>query len=336
MIIILFEEQAHPSDIEKACAIFTEQNIPSYLVSPQMLVGEAHANSTILPRLKELPRVHCVQERNQPYFLISREFQAADTQIPLGETFFTPQSFTLIAGPCSIEHPRMLNETAHFLSGLGIKILRAGTYKCRTSPYSFQGNGEKALEHLKSSATKFSMKTVTEVVGEDVTEKTAEYTDILQVGSRNSQNFQLLQKVGKQTKPVLLKRGFMNTVQEFLLSAEYVALAGNRQIILCERGIRTFETATRNTLDIASVPLVRQVSHLPMIVDPSHAAGRRDIVIPLVKAALAAGAQGAIIEVHPNPKHALSDGAQSLDFHEFERLVSEVRTLAQAMNIQVV
>ena len=179
------------------------------------------------------------------------------------------------------------------------------------------------------------MKVVTEVLGERMVENVACFADILQVGSRNSQNFQLLAKLGQQSRPVLLKRGFMNTIHEFLLAAEYIAAAGNRQIILCERGIRTFETETRNTLDIAAVPLVHLESHLPIIIDPSHAAGRTDIITPLVKAAMAAGAQGVLVEVHPHPERALSDGKQSLDFHQFEILLSEVHQFAQTLQIQV-
>jgi len=226
-------------------------------------------------------------------------------------------------------------ETAEFLASLGVKILRGGAFKPRTSPYSFQGLGVKGLEYLREAADKFNMKVVTEVMSEIDLDIVAKYSDILQIGSRNAQNFSLLKKVGKKKKPVLLKRGFMNTVEEMLLAAEYVALQDNMNIILCERGIRTFEKATRNTLDISAVPVIRFQSHLPIVVDPSHAAGRNDIIAPLARAAMAAGAHGILVEVHPRPEEALSDGKQSLSFKQFEELYCELKELSKPLGVNM-
>ncbi|NUM34900.1 MAG: 3-deoxy-7-phosphoheptulonate synthase [Candidatus Brocadiae bacterium] len=332
MIKILFPKDIKQELIFHASEIFKEKNIPFYVQHNEENVSFLASEGKEIA--ESLVGSVQIQEFSLPYPLVSRKFHPEDSVVSLGSVSFQKDSFTLIAGPCSIENKAMISDTAQFLSGLGIKILRGGTYKCRTSPYSFQGN-EHSLEYLQEIARKFSMKTVTEVLGEDLLEETAKVADMLQIGSRNSQNVRLLQKVGMQKKPVLLKRGFMNTMQEFFLSAEYIALTGNNNIILCERGIRTFENATRNTLDIAAIPVAKKETHLPIIIDPSHAAGRRDIIPALVKAGMVAGAQGAIIEVHPDPEHALSDGKQSLNFQEFEKLLGEIRTLAQAINIQI-
>ncbi len=332
MIKILFPKDTKQELILHSSEIFKEKNIPFYVQhETENIVVFAPEGKEIIQSLTNAVQI---QEFFLPYPLVSRKFHPEDSVVSLGNVSFQKDVFTLIAGPCSIENKAMISDTARFLSGLGIRILRAGTYKCRTSPYSFQGN-EHSLEYLQEVAEQFSMKTVTEVLGEDLVEETAKVADMLQIGSRNSQNVRLLQKAGMQKKPVLLKRGFMNTMEEFFLSAEYIALTGNTNIVLCERGIRTFENATRNTLDIAAIPVAKKETHLPIIIDPSHAAGRRDIIPALVKAGMAAGAQGAIIEVHPDPEHALSDGKQSLNFQEFERLLTEIRILGQAMNIQV-
>lgn len=234
-------------------------------------------------------------------------------------------NFTIIAGPCSIESKEQIFEIAKFLRKIGVHVLRGSAFKPRTSPYSFQGLGEKALKWLREAGDEFNLPVVTEVMDTRHVKLVAEYADILQIGARNMQNTPLLREVGKTKKPVLLKRGFSSTIEEWLLAAEYVMMEGNESIILCERGIRTFEPATRFTLDISAVPVVKELTHLPVIVDPSHAAGKRSLIPPLAKAALAVGADGIMIEIHPNPSKALSDGPQSLIFEEFERLVSEVR-----------
>jgi len=271
----------------------------------------------------------------KPYKLVAREFQSADSIVKVDDVPIGDGYFTIMAGPCAIEDREMIEETASFLSEHGVKILRGGAFKPRTSPYSFQGLGEKGLNYMREAADTYNMKIVTEVVGVNVLELVSQYADILQIGARNSQNFQLLKSVGESGKPVLLKRGFMNTVEEFLLSAEYIAARGNKKIILCERGIRTFETATRNTLDISAIPVVRLQSHLPIIVDPSHSAGRRDIIIPLVRAAIAVGAHGILVEVHPRPETALSDGKQSLNFTDFEELLNGIKEISRVMGVEL-
>nr|1ZCO_A Chain A, 2-dehydro-3-deoxyphosphoheptonate aldolase [Pyrococcus furiosus]1ZCO_B Chain B, 2-dehydro-3-deoxyphosphoheptonate aldolase [Pyrococcus furiosus] len=237
------------------------------------------------------------------------------------------EGFTIIAGPCSIESREQIMKVAEFLAEVGIKVLRGGAFKPRTSPYSFQGYGEKALRWMREAADEYGLVTVTEVMDTRHVELVAKYSDILQIGARNSQNFELLKEVGKVENPVLLKRGMGNTIQELLYSAEYIMAQGNENVILCERGIRTFETATRFTLDISAVPVVKELSHLPIIVDPSHPAGRRSLVIPLAKAAYAIGADGIMVEVHPEPEKALSDSQQQLTFDDFLQLLKELEAL---------
>ncbi|KAF2955956.1 3-deoxy-7-phosphoheptulonate synthase [Marinitoga sp. 38H-ov] len=243
--------------------------------------------------------------------------------------------FTIIAGPCSVEDKNIIEETAHLLNELNINIMRGGVFKPRTSPYSFQGLGKKGLEYLKLAANKYNLKIITEALDEDSLNIVNECADIIQIGSRNAQNFGLLKKVGKLNKPVLLKRGFMMTIEEFLYSAEYIAYEGNNNIILCERGIRTFETKTRNTLDISAIPVLKKETHLPIIVDPSHAAGRSDIIPDLIKASLAVGSHGIMVEIHPHPEKALSDGKQSLNFKEFEKIIKEVKGLAKYFGVDI-
>ncbi|WP_175059375.1 3-deoxy-7-phosphoheptulonate synthase [Thermococcus sp. 2319x1] len=235
--------------------------------------------------------------------------------------------FTVIAGPCAVESQEQIMKIAEFLAEKGVKVLRGGAFKPRTSPYSFQGHGEDALKWMRKAADEYGLVTVTEVMEASQVGLVAKYSDMLQIGARNSQNFELLKAVGKVDNPVVLKRGMANTVQELLYSAEYILSGGNENVILCERGIRTFETSTRFTLDISAVPVVKELSHLPIIVDPSHSAGRRELVIPLAKAAYAVGADGIIVEVHPEPEKALSDSAQQLTFEDFERLLREIEGL---------
>ena len=235
------------------------------------------------------------------------------------------EEFIIIAGPCSVESREQVFKTAEVVKRCGGHVLRGGAFKPRTSPYSFQGLGEEGLKILREAGDKFNLPVVTEVMDTKLVKLVEKYADILQIGARNMQNFPLLKEVGRSSKPVLLKRGFSSTVEEWLLAAEYIMLEGNEKIILCERGIRTFEKATRFTLDISAVPVVKELSHLPIIVDPSHAAGRRSLVKPLAKAALAVGADGVMVEVHPDPPKALSDGNQSLNFEEFKELVRELK-----------
>lgn len=267
----------------------------------------------------------------KPFKLASREFKAESTVIPIRDEKMGDGSFMVIAGPCAVESREQIMETASFVKEKGARALRGGAFKPRTSPYSFQGLRMKGLEYLKEAAERYKLPLVTEALDTDTVSAVAEYTDIVQIGARNMQNFSLLRAVGELKKPVLLKRGLMARIEEFLLAAEYILSEGNEKVILCERGIRTFEKYTRYTLDISAVPLVKGLSHLPLVVDPSHAAGRRDLVAPLARASLVAGADGLLVEVHPDPEKALSDGPQSLNLEEFSKLMEELMKVSQAL-----
>jgi len=240
--------------------------------------------------------------------------------------------FNIIAGPCAVESKEQMSLIGEKLNSLNIKILRGGAFKPRTSPYSFQGLGFNALKILRETADKYGMKVISEIMDPRDVKEAYDYVDIYQIGSRNMQNYSLLREIGKIDKPVLLKRGMTATIKEWLMAAEYIALEGNENIILCERGIRTFEDYTRNTLDITAVPIIKSISNLPIIVDPSHGTGRRDLVIPASRAAVAVGADGLMVEIHPSPCDALSDGIQSLDFEEIDRLVMETFALKKCID----
>ena len=278
-----------------------------------------------------LPGVEQIVPILKPYKLASREFQETDTIVRVGEVRIGGPAFTVIAGPCSIESEEQMMESGYAAKKAGAKILRGGAFKPRTSPYSFQGMEEEGLKLLRKVGDKMGMPVVTEVMNTMDVDLVEQYSDILQIGARNIQNFALLKAVGHCHKPVLLKRGMMTTIEELLMSAEYILSGGNGQIILCERGIRTFETATRNTLDISAVPVLKELTHLPVIVDPSHAAGYAKYVLPLARAAVAVGAHGIIVEIHPEPEKAFSDGAQSLRPEQFYRLMDEVTLLEKTM-----
>jgi 3-deoxy-7-phosphoheptulonate synthase len=269
----------------------------------------------------------------KPYRLAAREYAAGDTQIALGDparTVIGGQALVMMAGPCSVEGREMLHQTARAVQARGARVLRGGAFKPRSSPWAFQGLGQEALELLVEVRAATGMPVVTEVMDTRQVELVAEHADILQIGARNMQNFALLSEVGRAQRPVLLKRGLSATVTELLQAAEYVMAQGNRQVILCERGIRTYETATRNTLDVAAIPVLKRETHLPVIVDPSHAAGRAPLVAPLAMAAIAAGADGLIVEVHPDPTTARSDGEQSLTFEAFATLMQQAAVFAAA------
>jgi 3-deoxy-7-phosphoheptulonate synthase len=261
----------------------------------------------------------------QPYKIVSRELKQQKSVIRVGDLEIGGSEFIVMAGPCSVETREQLMETAEAVKQAGAQMLRGGAYKPRTSPYDFQGLEVEGLKLLAEARSRTGLKIVTEVVSAEDTDVVAEYADILQVGARNMQNFTLLKRLGGAGRPVLLKRGMSSTIKELLLSAEYIASHGNNQVILCERGIRTFETATRNTLDLAAVPVLNELSHLPVVVDPSHGTGRRSIIRPASKAAVAIGADGLIIEVHPRPHEAWSDGPQSLTPPEFSEIMAELR-----------
>lgn len=282
--------------------------------------------------LEVFPGVEKVMPVLSPYKLVSREFKSGDSLIDVGRGIkIGGKKIVVMAGPCAIENADTLCEIAQEIKKAGAEILRGGAFKPRTSPYSFQGLGEEGLKCLKDAGEALGLVTVTEVMDPRDVGLVARYADILQIGCRNMQNFNLLKEVGQTRKPVLLKRGLSNTIKELLMSAEYILAGGNFNVILCERGIRTFEEATRNTLDISAVPVVKQLSHLPIVVDPSHAAGRWGFVPALSRAAVACGADGLIIEVHSHPEEALSDGAQSLLPDNFTTLMDELKVLAKAV-----
>ena len=283
----------------------------------------------ILDGVKEVIRI------NSPYKLASRVFQEDDTVIEVNGTKFGGAYTGIIAGPCAIESYEQMDATAARLSKIGVKILRGGAFKPRTSPYAFQGLGVEGLKIIRAVADKYNMAVETEIMEISQLDAILEYVDILQVGARNMQNFNLLKELGHIDKPVILKRGLSATIEELLMSAEYIMSGDNRQVILCERGIRTFERMTRNTLDLSAVPVIKKISHLPVIIDPSHATGLRDKVLPMSRAAVAAGCDGLLIEVHNNPDKALCDGAQSLYPEDLEKLYSDVSKIAPIVDKQI-
>ncbi|MFQ5825858.1 MAG: 3-deoxy-7-phosphoheptulonate synthase [Dehalococcoidia bacterium] len=295
------------------------------------VVGDVTSHAELDEMLTMMAGVDEVVRISRPYKLSSREFQPQDTVIKVGDVTIGGGELVIMAGPCAVESEGQLMETARGVRAMGAHILRGGAYKPSTSPYQFRGLGEDGLKILAQAREETGMPIITEVMSPADVELVARYADILQVGTRNMQNFILLDEVGRTRKPVMLKRGFAATIQEWLLSAEYILSQGNRQVLLCERGIRTFETYTRNTMDISAIPIIKKVSHLPIIGDPSHGTGKWYLVTPMAMAAVAAGADGLMIEVHPAPDHALKDGAQSLTLENFQHLMSQVVPVAQSV-----
>jgi 3-deoxy-7-phosphoheptulonate synthase len=270
-----------------------------------------------------------------PYKLASRHFKPGGTVIKIGDVEIGGNQVVVMAGPCSVENRDQIEKAAEVVARGGAKVIRGGAFKPRSSPYSFQGLGEEGLKMMREAADRHKLLVVSEVMEQAQIPLLTAYADILQVGARNMQNFNLLRQLGELRKPILLKRGISATIEELLLSAEYIMSGGNYDVILCERGIRTFETSTRNTMDLAAIPVVKSLSHLPIIADPSHGTGRRDKVLPMARAAVAAGADGLLVEVHHDPDRALSDGAQSLKPGQFIELMEQVRTIAQAVGRSV-
>jgi len=286
-----------------------------------------HRDFELLEGVREVIRI------TQPFKLASRHFKPEGTVVDVGRgVTIGGQELAVAAGPCSVESPEQINTVAECVAKSGAKTTRAGAFKPRTSPYAFQGISEKGVQMLRKAADKQSLFVVSEVMDASQIQMMSAYVDLFQVGARNMQNYFLLRALGEQQKPVLLKRGMSATIEELLLSAEYILSGGNYNVVLCERGIRTFENYLRNTLDIAAIPVIKKLSHLPIVADPSHGTGRRDKVPPLARAAVAAGADGLLIEVHNDPDHALSDGAQSLNPGEFSQLMAELRIIAPAVN----
>jgi len=283
------------------------------------------ADFEVIEGVKEARRIQ------SPYKLAGRHFRPSGTVVQVGQVEIGGPRVAVMAGPCSVESRDQVMRVAERVARAGARVIRGGAFKPRTSPYSFQGLGEEGLRLLREAADQHGLQVISEVMDHTQIPLVSSYADILQVGARNMQNFNLLREAGRQPKPVLLKRGPAATIDELLLSAEYILSEGNYNVILCERGIRTFETYTRNTMDIAAIPVVKKLSHLPIIADPSHGTGRRDKVLPMARAAVAAGADGLLIEVHCDPDHALSDGAQSLWPEQFEELMAQLRIIAQAV-----
>jgi 3-deoxy-7-phosphoheptulonate synthase len=271
----------------------------------------------------------------KPYKLASRDFRKENTEIRVRGTLIGGTRIPIMAGPCAVENKTVMMSIAEKVASAGASFLRGGAYKPRTSPYSFQGLGEEGLKILAAAREKTGLPVVTEIMDPRDLPVIAEFSDIIQIGARNMQNFRLLLEVGSARKPVLLKRGLSSTIKEWLMSAEYIMSRGNQEVMLCERGIRTFETATRNTLDLSAVPVLKQLTHLPVVVDPSHGVGKHDLVAPMAKAAVAAGADALIIEVHTNPEEAMSDGEQSLRPEQFEELMKELAPIARAVGREI-
>jgi 3-deoxy-7-phosphoheptulonate synthase len=289
------------------------------------VVGEIGARRPdLMSRLGALPGVATVKPISRPFKLTSREFHPEDSVVRVLDASIGDGSLTMMAGPCSIETRDQLFETADFVAAHGATVIRGGAFKPRTSPYSFQGLGVEGLRYLAEARERTGLPVITEVMEPNQVDIVAEYADILQIGARNMQNFSLLQAVGRVARPVMLKRGFMATIEELLMAAEYIVSSGNGNVIVCERGIRTFETYTRNTMDLSAVPLLRHLTHLPVIVDPSHATGKRWLVPPLALGGVAVGADGVMVEVHPRPDEALSDGEQSLTLDMYAQLAEAV------------
>ena len=281
--------------------------------------------------LEAIEGVEKVMAVLKPYKLASRDFKRESSVVSIKDVQVGGKSIVVMAGPCSVESAELLSEVGHLIKKAGAKILRGGAFKPRTSPYSFQGLGEEGLKYLKKVGSKEGLPVVTEVMDPRQIALVDKYADAFQIGARNMQNFDLLKEVGKTKKPVVLKRGMSATIKDLLMSAEYILSEGNMNVILCERGIRTFEDATRNTLDLSAVAVIKQLSHLPVIVDPSHATGKWDLVAPMSMAAVAAGCDGLMIEVHTNPEEALSDGSQSLKPEKFEELMNMTKKVAEAV-----
>jgi len=291
------------------------------------------SNDLNFSALKSMQGVKSVKNVNSPYKLASRELHPDNSIIDITGDIIGNDDLTIIAGPCSVENEKQIFQIAEFLAENDIKFMRGGAFKPRTSPYTFQGLDAEGLKLLGKVKRETGLKVVSEAMDVVTIDQVAEIVDIVQIGSRSMQNFPLLKKAGQIQKPILLKRGFSAKIEEFLLSAEYILSEGNDQIILCERGVRGFNDHTRNMLDIAAIPIIKELSHLPIIVDPSHASGKRNLVLPLSKAALVVGANGLLVEIHPDPENALSDGNQSLSFNEFKKLKSELTILEKSMKM---
>jgi len=338
-MVIVMERTATEEQIQKVVEALVEVGYDVHRssgVTHTVLGAVGQPHRAIDPQALELlPGVREVVKISEPYKLVGRTFKAADSVVDVAGVKVGGSEVVVIAGPCSVESREQVARVARSVHASGARALRGGAFKPRTSPYAFQGHGEEALRWMREAADELGLVVVSEVMDTRAIEMMLRYVDCLQVGARNMQNFDLLKELGRVRRPVLLKRGMSATIEEWLLSAEYILAGGNHDVILCERGIRTFENATRNTLDISAIPVVKNRSHLPILVDPSHGTGRRDKVTPMARAAVAAGADGLLIEVHDDPDKALSDGAQSLYPAQFDTLMSELRVIAPVLGRNV-
>ena len=334
-MIIVVSPAATPEDLDIIVARIEETGRQAHLSvgTERSIIGVIGPDAPELQDMFEaLPYVESVHRVTKPYKLVSREFHPANTIVDVGKGVIVGGTeLAVMAGPCSIENEDQIVETAKAVKAAGANILRGGAYKPRSSPYAFRGLGEAGLRHLATASAETGMPVITELMSVGDLDAVCTYSDIIQIGARNMQNFILLDEVGKVRKPVMLKRGLSAQIEEWLLAAEYIMAQGNPNVILCERGIRTFETAYRNTFDINAIPLAKELSHLPVIADPSHGTGKAGLVKPVAMGAVAAGADGLMIEVHPNPDHALSDGAQSLTYERFAEMMRSVAKIAAAV-----
>ncbi len=335
-MLIVMEAHATPEQVERVCEEVREMGFePHPMAGPTRIAVGITGNEgpiaqpqriSMLPGVAELIRV------TKPYKLVSRDFRPHDTLIQVGNVEIGGPAIVIMAGPCTVESRDQLMQSARVVAAEGATILRGGAFKPRTSPYTFQGLGEEGLRYLAEARDTFGTPVVTEVMDTSQVDLVAEYADILQIGARNMQNYALLRRVGQTHKPVLLKRGLAATIKDLLLAAEYIMAEGNKQVMLCERGVRTFDDHSRFTLDLSAVPVLKELSHLPVIVDPSHATGHYDRVIPMARAAIAAGADGLIVEVHPEPAFAVCDGQQSLLPARFAEMMRQVERVAAAVD----
>jgi 3-deoxy-7-phosphoheptulonate synthase len=334
-MLVVMSHNAESADIDQVIGVIREMGyeavaIPGKQRTAVGLIG--NDGKVDAGRLEALPGVVQVIHVTQPYKQVSREWREEPTVIELGNgTRIGGDDVVVMAGPCSVESEAQILGTAHMIRDAGATVLRGGAFKPRSSPYSFQGMAEAGLRLLARAREETGLAIVTEAVDPEGVDIVAEYADIIQIGARNMQNFSLLRRAGRSGRPILLKRGIAATINELLLSAEYILAEGNGKVILCERGVRSFDTHTRNLLDLTAIPVVKSLSHLPIIADPSHGTGLRAKVVPMARAAVAAGADGLIVEVHPDPDHALSDGAQSLFPEQFQELMTQVGSIAEAI-----
>ncbi|MCB1183618.1 3-deoxy-7-phosphoheptulonate synthase [bacterium] len=333
-MIIVMKETATVAELGRVIATLEERGFhprPNH-GAQRTIIGIMEAKEADLSGVADMPGVDQVAPVASSFKMVSRDFQPEPSVVKVGDLEIGGQSeFVVMAGPCGVESTEQLLATARHVKACGGRVLRGGAYKPRTSPYSFQGLREEGLKILAQARAETGLPIITEVISPELVPLVADYADILQIGARNMQNYALLEAVGRTRTPVMLKRGLMSTIEEMLLAAEYLMSGGNTQVMLCERGIRTFERATRNTLDLSAVPVIKRVSHLPVIIDPSHAVGHVDYVPDMCRASVAAGADGIIIETHPDPAVALSDGQQSLTFDAFAELMDSLRPIAAAM-----